>query len=384
MTGAPFSPDEMNRYSRHLLLPEVGLDGQRKLKSARALVAGSGGLGSPVALYLAAAGVGTIGLVDFDAVDLSNLQRQILFSTKDVGKQKAATAAKKVQALNDSIEVKAHDMRIAADNVLALIGGYDLVVDGTDNFATRYLLNDSCVKLGKPYIYGSIYRFEGQATVFTRGKGCYRCLFPVMPDAGAVPNCAEIGVLGAVAGVIGLIQATEALKVITGIGQSLAGRLLIFDALDMRFSELPVSPDSDCTICNANSEAIVIADQEFACTAATQAETLAGEAERDLSPAGLQKLLHSKPANLILLDVRTPQEYVICSLEGAMLIPLNDLPTRLKELGKGKHYVVYCHHGVRSRSACQILRESGFAHVSNLRGGISAWSKEIDKSVPQY
>jgi adenylyltransferase/sulfurtransferase len=405
MTAQPFSPEEMTRYSRHLLLPEVGMSGQKKLQAARILVVGSGGLGSPIALYLAAAGVGKIGLVDFDAIDLSNLQRQILFSTIDVGKSKTKTAARRLKALNKSIKVVTHEVRIDSGNVLSILGGYDIVVDGTDNFATRYLLNDACVRVKKPYVYGSIFKFEGQASVFAPDKGCYRCLFPAMPDQGVVPNCAEIGVLGAVAGVIGCLQAVEAIKLVLGVGDTLSGRLLLFDAFTMSVSELPIARDPGCTVCGDERAVEPIADEKQDCAvagnapgnaepaaAASSMSTSADKpgdlhwvpAQRDIAPADLSKLLKQSGETVLLLDVRTPEEFVICSLEGAQLIPLIDLPGRLQELEKDQHIVVYCHHGVRSRSACQLLRESGFDSVSNLRGGISAWSREVDSSVPQY
>lgn len=387
-----FSEEELTRYSRHVLLPEIAMAGQKKLKAARVLVVGSGGLGSPVSLYLAAAGVGTIGLLDFDTVDLSNLQRQILFKTADLGKSKAKVGAQRLKSLNDSITVKVHDVHMASDNVLKILADYDVVVDGTDNFASRYLLNDACQRLGKPYVYGSIYRFEGQASVFVPGKGCYRCLFPVMPDPQAVPNCAEIGVLGAVAGIIGTIQATETLKLITGAGDSLSGRLLIFDALGMTFDVLPIEREAFCTACGDGAQ-IEICDEQFACAGQPEPETAGRQIElhwvaqkkpRDISPQDLCKLLDKDGKDLLLLDVRTPEEFVICSLSGAQLIPLIQLPRRLDEIDKDKHIVVYCHHGVRSRSACQLLRESGFEHVSNLRGGIAAWAREVDDSLPQY
>lgn len=392
MADDSFTQDELTRYSRHVLLPEVGLAGQKKLKAASVLVVGSGGLGSPVSLYLASAGVGTIGLLDFDTVDLSNLQRQILFKIADIGKSKAKVGAQRLKALNDCIKVKVHDVHMASDNALKILADYDVVVDGTDNFASRYLLNDACQRLGKPYVYGSIYRFEGQASVFIPGKGCYRCLFPVMPDVQAVPNCAEIGVMGAVAGIIGTIQATETIKLLTGAGDSLSGRLLIFDALGMTFDALPIERDAMCTACGDGAE-VEIVDEQFACAGQSDQDSegrpielhwVAQEKPRDISPEDLSKMLDEDGKNLLLLDVRTPEEFTICALSGAQLIPLIQLPRRLEEIDKEKHIVVYCHHGVRSRSACQLLRESGFEQVSNLRGGIAAWAREVDTSLPQY
>lgn len=399
MTAQTFSPEEMTRYSRHLLLPEVGMAGQKKLKQSRILVVGTGGLGSPISLYLAAAGVGKIGLADFDEIDFTNLQRQILFSTADVGKSKTKTAAKRLKSLNDAIEVVTHNEKIDSGNVLKIIDGYDIVIDGTDNFATRYLLNDACVRTGKPYVYGSLFKFEGQVSVFAPGKGCYRCLFPSMPAAGVVPNCAEIGVLGAVAGVIGTLQAIEAIKLVLGVGDSLSGRLLLFDAFTMSFSDLEIARDPRCTICGDGAGNGALTDEKLACAVAgttpgrdDQEAALQDEpgdlhwvpSQRDIAPSDLAKMLKRKQNDVVLLDVRTPEEFVICSLDGAQLIPLIDLPSRLGELEKDQHIVVYCHHGVRSRSACQLLRESGFSNVFNLRGGISAWSREVDNTVPQY
>lgn len=383
------TPAELTRYSRHLLLPEVGLEGQKKLKAAKVLIAGCGGLGSPAALYLAAAGAGTIGLADYDAVDLSNLQRQILFSSESVGSPKAEAATKRLEELNPEIDVFMHTDKLDARNAETIVSKYDLVIDGTDNFVTRYLLSDVCVRLKKPYVYGSIYKFEGQVALFLPGNGCYRCLFPQMPDAGAVPNCAEIGVLGAIAGIIGVLQATEALKLIAGIGKSLSGRLLIVDALSMHFSELPLAANADCTACGAKASEHEIKDEAPACASASslnvEPESESASVSRDLTAEELFDLINEPGGDsILLLDVRSPEEFVFCSLDNAVLIPLNDLPSRLDELDKQQHIIAYCHYGIRSRTACQILIESGFARVSNLKGGIAAWSRDVDLTVPQY
>jgi len=371
--------DERIRYSRHLIMPEVGAEGQRRLNEARVLCIGAGGLGSPIALYLAAGGVGTIGLVDFDAVDLSNLQRQILHGTKDVGRSKLESARDRLRDLNPEIDVELHETRFTSQNAVALVEPYDIVVDGCDNFPTRYLSSDVCVWARKPNIYGSVFRFEGQATVFAPHLGgpCYRCLFPDPPEPGTIPNCAEAGVLGVLPGMIGLVQAIEAIKLILGIGQSLVGRLLHFDALKMKFRELNLRRDPQCPVCGKNPSIFEPIDYEMFCGARID-EEIPTISVRDLK----RKIDAREPFRL--LDVREIFEHEIARIDGAKLIPLREIGARAEELPREEQIIVHCHSGKRSAQAVRLLRERGFRNVYNLEGGIDAWSSEIDPAVPRY
>ena len=377
---------EVARYSRHLIMPEVGMDGQLKLKAARALCIGAGGLGSPVALYLAAAGVGTLGIVDFDDVDYSNLHRQIIHGTPDVGRPKLVSAKSRLNALNPEVEVVTHEMALSSQNALDLFADYDLVVDGTDNFPTRYLVNDACVIQGKPNIYGSIFRFEGQASVFATKDGpCYRCLYPEPPPPGLVPSCAEGGVLGILPGVIGTLQATEAIKVILGVGKPLIGRFLIFDALQMRFRELKLRKDVDCPVCGTHPTVTELIDYEQFCgiTPAAPAGIASLGADDDATVEELKARLDRKDA-FLLLDVREHREFEICRIPGSVLIPLGDLPSRLSELEGRDDMIVHCKSGVRSGKAVRLLREAGYSKARNLTGGILAWIDRIDPTLPKY
>jgi len=373
-----FSQAERLRYSRHLILPEVGIEGQRRLKRARVLVIGAGGLGSPVSMYLAAAGVGTIGLVDFDNVDLSNLQRQILHSTSGVGSSKLKSAEERLGALNPEINIVLHETRINQDNACSIIEQYDLVIDGTDNFSTRYLVNDACVILKKPNVYGSIFRFEGQATVFEPGSGpCYRCLFPYPPPPEAVPNCAEGGVLGVVAGTIGLIQATEALKLILGLGQGLRGKLLLYDAIEMRIDRLQIARDPQCPVCGDNPTITTVSEITFSCATGEDDKAI------DISPVELNNRLTAGDT-VFLLDVRNQEEFDLCRLQQSTLIPLRELEDRLSEINRSQEIVVYCKSGGRSKIATNLLLENGFPTVQNLSGGILAWIAQIDPGMQSY
>jgi len=374
--------DEFERYSRHLTLPEVGLDGQLRLRSAKVLVVGAGGLGSPFAMYLAAAGVGRLGLVDFDVVDASNLQRQLLYGSRDVGRPKLERARERIHDINPLVEVEVHPVRLGAGNALSILDGYDVILDGTDNFATRYLVNDACVLQGKPNVYGSIFRFEGQVSVFWSARGpCYRCLYPEPPPPGAVPSCAEGGVLGVLPGVIGTLQATEAIKLILGRGRPLLGRLVLFDALEMRFREVSLRKDPACPACGENATIRELADTAAVCEVAPAAEDAGRPVE--IAPLALRDRLVQTDAPL-LLDVRTREEWAICRIEGATWIPLQDLPRRSEELDPGREIVVYCHVGGRSAQAVQYLLSRGFPRVSNLTGGIRAWAASVDPSMPRY
>lgn len=382
------SADEITRYSRHLILSEVGMEGQRKLKAAKVLCIGAGGLGSPVAMYLAAAGVGTIGIVDFDVVDVSNLQRQILHGTSDVGRTKLASAKDTLHELNPHVNVITHEVALSSANALDLFRGYDVVVDGTDNFPTRYLVNDACVLLGIPNAYGSIFRFEGQASVFgTKDGPCYRCLYPEPPPPGLVPSCAEAGVLGILPGLIGTIQATETVKIILGMGQTLAGRFLIYDAMKMRFRELTLRKDPDCPVCGTHPTVTALIDYDQFCgivpaQAAPPAPVLT-DAMADVSVLEFKAMQDAGTAPL-LIDVREPHEYQICKIEGSVLIPLGDLPARVGELDPAVELVMQCRSGVRSGKAAAFLRERGFKSVHNLTGGILAWIDQVDPSQPKY
>lgn len=359
-------------------MPEVGIEGQRRLKRARVLVIGAGGLGSPVSMYLAAAGVGTIGLVDFDNVDLSNLQRQILHSTSGVGSSKLKSAEERLGALNPEINIVLHETRINQDNACSIIEQYDLVIDGTDNFSTRYLVNDACVILKKPNVYGSIFRFEGQATVFEPGSGpCYRCLFPYPPPPEAVPNCAEGGVLGVVAGTIGLIQATEALKLILGLGQGLRGKLLLYDAIEMRIDRLQIARDPQCPVCGDNPTITTVSEITFSCATGEDDKAI------DISPVELNNRLTAGDT-VFLLDVRNQEEFDLCRLQQSTLIPLRELEDRLSEINRSQEIVVYCKSGGRSKIATNLLLENGFPTVQNLSGGILAWIAQIDPGMQSY
>jgi adenylyltransferase/sulfurtransferase len=373
--------EERIRYSRHLIMPEVGAEGQRRLNAARVLCIGAGGLGSPAALYLAAAGVGTIGLVDFDDVDLSNLQRQVLHGTKDVGRKKTESARDRLRDLNPKIEIQAHNVRFTSANAIDLVARYDIVVDGCDNFPTRYLSNDVCVWAKKPNIYGSVFRFEGQSTVFAPHLGgpCYRCLFPEPPEPGSVPNCAQAGVLGILPGVIGMIQATEAIKLVLGAGDSLVGRLLYFDALKMKFREFNVRRDPTCPVCGDAPTITEPIDYENFC-GMRGADNGAIPA---ISVSELKRKIDQGEAVLIV-DVREPFEYEIAHLENSKLIPLGELPDRLDELDRSKEIVAHCHTGVRSALAVDLLQEAGFKNAFNLTGGIEAWASEIDPEMARY
>ncbi len=378
--------DEVRRYSRHLIMPEVGVEGQRKLKQAKVLCIGAGGLGSPASLYLAAAGVGTLGLIDFDAVDFSNLQRQVLFSTDDVGRPKIKAATDRLRALNPNIRVVGHETMLNSSNALDIFRDYDIILDGTDNFPTRYLTNDACVLLGKPNVYGSIFRFDGQISVFATKDGpCYRCLYPEPPPPGLVPSCAEGGVLGVLPGVVGTIQATEAIKLILGAGDPLIGRLLLFDALQMTFRTLKLKRDPACPVCGDNPTVTALIDYDQFCgippaNTADEAGKLAPELE--ISVVDLKDRLDRN--DVFLLDVREPREYEINRIPGSTLIPLGELPKRLDELPKDRDIAVHCKSGVRSAKAVKLMREKGFTRVQNVRGGILEWIARIDQDQPTY
>jgi molybdopterin/thiamine biosynthesis adenylyltransferase/rhodanese-related sulfurtransferase/molybdopterin converting factor small subunit len=376
---------DIRRYSRHLILPEVGVDGQRKLKAGKVLCIGAGGLGSPVALYLAAAGVGRIGIVDFDVVDYSNLQRQILHGTPDVGRPKLESARNKINAINPDVQVDLYETALTSANALDLFKPYDVIVDGTDNFPTRYLVNDACVLLGKPNAYGSIFRFEGQASVFGVKEGpCYRCLYPEPPPPGLVPSCAEGGVLGVLPGIIGTIQATEALKLILGAGEPLIGRFLIFDALRMKFRELKLRKDPDCPVCGTHPTVTALIDYEQFCgvSAAPSPSDTPGDDEWDISAVDLKKRL-DRNDRIVVLDVREPQEYQINRIDGSVLIPLGELPQRFGELDTHVEIVAQCKVGIRSAKAAEFLRRKGY-RVKNLTGGILDWIDKVDPSQPKY
>ena len=377
------SNEEIGRYSRHLIMPEVGMEGQLKLKNAKVLLIGTGGLGAPVAMYLAAAGVGKLGLVDFDTVDVSNLQRQVIHSTKDVGKKKVDSAEETMKDINPFIEIVKYEVPLTSANALDIIKDYDIVADGTDNFTTRFLVKDACVLLDKPNVYASIFRFEGQATVFCKDDGpCYRCLYPEPPPPGLVPSCAEGGVLGILPGVVGLIQATEVIKLILGEGQPLKGRLMLYDALAMKFRELKIRRNPECSgKCSVVKE--LIDYQQFCGVPHAEAPLPAPVSSTDIQPGDVKKLIDAQ-ADFVLIDVREPHEYQICKIPTAKLIPLGELPKRLAELDKGADIVMHCKMGGRSAKACDLLRQNGFSRVRNMTGGILAWSDKVDPSVPKY
>ena len=376
------SHEELLRYSRHLTLPDVGLEGQTKLGAARVLLIGAGGLGSPAALYLAAAGVGTIGLVDFDVVDASNLQRQIVHGTSSIGRPKTESARERLHDINPHVTIEPFPQKLTSTNALEVLRDFDVIVDGSDNFPTRYLVNDACVLLGKPNVYGSIFQFDGQVSVFDAKRGpCYRCLFAEPPPPDLVPSCAEGGVLGVLPGVIGSLQALEVIKLIVGFGESLIGRLLLFDGRRMQFRELALAKDPACPVCGEHPTVTTLIDYEEFCG---KRETGNGKREdAEITARELQHERAHKP-NLLLLDVREPREAAIAHIEGARLIPLRELPGRLSELPGHGEIVTFCHHGQRSQRALEILRGAGFGNVRSLDGGIDAWSREIDASVPRY
>jgi molybdopterin/thiamine biosynthesis adenylyltransferase/rhodanese-related sulfurtransferase len=380
--------EEVKRYSRHLIMPEVGVEGQEKLKKGSVLCIGAGGLGSPAALYLAAAGIGTIGIVDFDVVDFSNLQRQVIHGTSDVGRSKLASAKDRLLELNPHINIETYETALSSKNALDLFKPYDVILDGTDNFPTRYLTNDACVILGKPNAYGSIFRFEGQASVFATKNGpCYRCLYPEPPPPGLVPSCAEGGVLGVLPGVVGTIQATEAIKLIMGIGEPLIGRFLIYDALRMKFRELKLKKDPECPVCGTHPTVTELIDYEQFCGVAPAATEVAvstsnsNETETDVKE--LKRKIDAKE-NFFLLDVREPNEYQIGKIPGSTLIPLGEVPQRVNEIPRDKEIIVHCKMGGRSAKAAEFLRRQGYTNVKNLKGGILDWSDKIDPSVPKY
>ena len=374
--------EELLRYSRHLILPEVGLRGQRRLKASSVLVVGAGGLGSPLALYLAAAGVGRMGIIDYDRVDETNLQRQVLYGQSSLGRAKLEAARERLSDLNPHVKLETRDVRLTSENALEIVKGYDVVADGSDNFPTRYLVNDACVLLGKPNAYGSIFRFEGQASMFDARRGpCYRCLYPEPPPPGLVPSCAEGGVLGVLPGVIGLIQGTEVLKILLELGETLVGRLLLFDALAMRFRELKFKKNPACPICGEHPTIRELMDYEAFC-GLTPVPAAAGAEAIEIGPRELAAALERGEVKLI--DVREPHEHEIAHLPGAMLIPLNHLPERLGELDTSDEIVLHCHYGERSLRALELLRQSGFKKLKLLRGGIDAWSREVDPTVPRY
>ena len=379
--------EEIKRYSRHLIMPEVGMDGQRRIKQGSVLCIGAGGLGSPAAMYLAAAGVGRIGIVDFDVVDYSNLQRQLLHTTPDVGMSKLQSARNKINALNPHVQVDTYEEALSSDNAMRLFKGYDVILDGTDNFPTRYLVNDACVLMGIPNAYGSIFRFEGQASVFATKDGpCYRCLYPEPPPPGLVPSCAEGGVLGVLPGVIGVIQATESIKLLSGIGQPLIGRFLIYDALNMKFRELKLRKDPECPVCGTNPTVTKLIDYDQFCGIVQPAQdhlTGATVSATEITPVELKKKLDAGETPFIL-DVREPNEYQINKIPGSTLIPLGELPRRYQELPKDRQIVTQCKMGGRSAKAQDFLKTVGFTDVLNLKGGILAWIDTVDPSQPKY
>jgi len=380
--AATLSNDEILRYSRHLIMPEVGMAGQQKLKAARVLCIGAGGLGSPLALYLAAAGVGTLGIVDFDVVDFTNLQRQIIHSTADVGRKKLDSAAEKLKAINPFVNVKKIETRLSSENALELFREFDIIADGTDNFPTRYLVNDACVLTGKPNVYGSIFRFEGQASVFATEEGpCYRCLYPEPPPPGLVPSCAEGGVLGILPGLVGVMQATEVIKLILGAGEPLIGRLLLIDALGMKFRELKLRKNPDCPACGIHPTITKLIDYNEFCGIRGEEKPV----ETGIPEMQVEELKRRLDAgeNLFVLDVREPHEYQICNI-GGHLIPLGDLPKRVNELDSSREIVAHCRSGVRSAKAVGFLQQAGFKKVHNLAGGILAWADRVDPKMPKY
>ena len=391
MTGAPgaakaaatLSNEEILRYSRHLIMPEVGMEGQLKLKNAKVLLIGTGGLGAPLGLYLTAAGVGRLGLVDFDVVDVTNLQRQVTFGSSDVGKPKTEATRQRLSSLNSDIQIDTFETKLTSDNALELFKDFDVIVDGTDNFPTRYLVNDACILLGKPNVYGSIFRFEGQATVFGMPGGpCYRCLYPEPPPPGLVPSCAEGGVLGVLPGIVGSIQAMETIKLILGSGESLVGRLLLFDALAMKFRELKLRKNPNCPMCGEHRTINKLIDYYEFCGVRGEEAPAPNVQVPEITPRELKSRL-DRVDDLFILDVREPHEFQICNLKGH-LIPLGELPRRVHELDSSREIVAHCRSGKRSAEAVDFLRKAGFRKISSLKGGILAWSDEVDPTVPKY
>jgi molybdopterin/thiamine biosynthesis adenylyltransferase/rhodanese-related sulfurtransferase/molybdopterin converting factor small subunit len=388
--GPDLSKEEIRRYSRHLIMPEVGMEGQKRLKAGSVLLVGTGGLGSPMALYLAAAGVGRIGLVDFDRVDESNLQRQVIHGTKDVGRSKLESARESILDVNPHVRVELFDARLSRENALEILRPYDVVADGTDNFPTRYLVNDACVLLGKPNVYGSIFRFEGQASVFWAERGpCYRCLYPEPPPPGLVPSCAEGGVLGILPGVVGLVQATEVIKLLLGAGDPLIGRLLLFDALGMHFREMKLRKNTACPLCGENPTITELIDYEGFCGVPAEGSEEPAHAfgtEEDhleISVAELREL-QTGGGDVQLVDVREPHEWEICRIEGAQLIPMSSIPESLERLDPERPLVCYCHTGVRSANVAAFLRQNGFGRARTLAGGIDEWAATVEPSMPRY
>ena len=381
--SARLSNEEVLRYSRHLIMPEVGMDGQLKLKQAKVLCIGAGGLGSPLALYLAAAGVGKVGIVDFDVVDYTNLQRQVIHDTSDVGRPKLESARDTIHDINPFVEVVGYETRLSSDNALEIFRDYDIIADGTDNFPTRYLVNDACVLLGKPNVYGSIFRFEGQASVFYAKEGpCYRCLYPEPPPPGLVPSCAEGGVLGVLPGIIGCLQALETVKLILGSGDPLIGRLLLFDALGLKFREVKLRKNPDCVICGPNPTITKLIDYEQFCGIRGEEQVQTTKVP-EITPLELKEMM-DKRKPFVLIDVREPHEYQICSIPDSKLIPLGQVPRRMNELNSADEIVVHCRSGMRSAQAVEFLMKAGFRKIHNLKGGILAWSDQVDPSVPKY
>ena len=380
---AALNNEEIARYSRHLILPEVGMEGQLKLKQGKVLLIGAGGLGAPLGLYLAAAGVGRIGIVDFDVVDASNLQRQVIHGTTDIGRKKIDSAADRMGEINPHLQVDKFDVGLTSENALDILKDYDIVVDGTDNFPTRYLVNDACVLLKKPNVYGSIFRFEGQATVFAYEDGpCYRCLYPEPPPPGLVPSCAEGGVLGILPGLIGVIQATEAVKILLGVGETLKNRLLLYDALNMRFRELRLRRDPDCPVCGTHPTVTKLIDYQEFC-GVRPAPSAPQPSQGVVDPVEVKQKL-DRGDNFTLIDVREPHEYQIARIPGARLIPLGELPKHLGELDPKAEYVMHCKTGGRSQKAVDLLKQNGFQNVLNMTGGITGWSDKVDPTVPKY
>jgi adenylyltransferase/sulfurtransferase len=384
--AAELTIDEVRRYSRHLIIPDVAMDGQKRLKNAKVLAVGAGGLGSPVLMYLAAAGVGTLGVIDFDVVDESNLQRQIIHGQSAIGQPKAESARDRIREINPLIDVRLHLERLDESNVMEIFGQYDLIVDGTDNFATRYMVNDACVLLGKPYVWGSIYRFDGQASVFWPSEPangpCYRCLYPEPPPPGMVPSCAEGGVLGVLCASIGSIQATEAIKLLTGIGDPLVGRLMVYDALEMSYREIKVRKDPECPICGKNPTITELQDYEAFCGVVSEEaqEAAAGSTLLATELADMKE----RGEDFLLVDVREPAEWEIVRIPGATLIPKGDLPSKLSELPQDKPIVLYCKSGVRSAEALAVLKGAGFASAKHVQGGVTAWATQVEKGLPVY
>jgi len=377
------TPQEIRRYSRHLIIPDVAMDGQKRLKNAKVLCVGAGGLGSPALMYLAAAGVGTLGIVDFDVVDESNLQRQVIHGQSDVGRSKAESARDSVREINPLINVVLHTERLDSSNAMEIFAPYDLIVDGTDNFATRYLVNDACVLLGKPYVWGSIYRFDGQASVFWAEHGpCYRCLYPEPPPPGMVPSCAEGGVLGVLCASIGSIQVTEAIKVLTGVGDPLVGRLMIYDALEMTYRAVKVRKDPECPLCGKNPTVTELIDYEQFCGTVSDEAQLAA-ADSTITATEL-KAMQDRGDEFLLVDVREPAEWEIVRIPGAVLIPKGELPSRLSDLPQNKPVVMYCKTGVRSAETLALLKNAGFKDALHVQGGVSAWAVQVEKTAPLY